>query len=64
MAIIQVGDNEYEVLSECEKCKAITPHRWINYYYEGEDDEIIYYEEFICKNCGHKKISEKVVGRL
>ena len=64
MAIIQVSDNEYEVLAECKKCKSITPHRWIVYDYYGKDWEIILREEFICKNCGRKTISERVIGRL
>jgi len=64
MAIIQVGDHEYEVLADCKKCKAITPHRWVVYYYYGKDDEIIRYEMLICLNCKHREENEKIVGRL
>ena len=55
MAIVQIGDHEYEVLANCEKCKAITPHRVEIFYGLNENDEEVRYEVWKCLNCGHKR---------
>jgi len=46
-----------EVLAYCEKCRAITPHRMREEYYDGEGDTVIKLVTWKCLNCG--KVTEE-----